>query len=175
MRQDRPRYSDRQFPPYTYVPGQSPHPVSDPTGHMHGHEPPAPTPLDPAHWQQSETYLYGIDLFNHGYYWEAHEAWESLWHAAGRQGDVADFLKGLIKLAAAGVKSLEGNPTGVLRHARRGIELLTSDASTARIYHGINVSQVIQEATLRCKTIESCDPDLLPDIWSQLALSLEKH
>ncbi|MER9222262.1 DUF309 domain-containing protein [Mesorhizobium sp. M0644] len=23
-----------------------------------------------------------IDLINHGYYWEAHEAWEPLWHAA---------------------------------------------------------------------------------------------
>jgi Domain of unknown function (DUF309) len=21
---------------------------------------------------------HGLDLFNHGYYWEAHEAWESL-------------------------------------------------------------------------------------------------
>ncbi|TGQ49534.1 DUF309 domain-containing protein, partial [Mesorhizobium sp. M1C.F.Ca.ET.210.01.1.1] len=27
-------------------------------------------------------FRWGIDLFNHGYYWEAHEAWEPLWHAA---------------------------------------------------------------------------------------------
>ncbi len=32
----------------------------------------------------------GVDLFNHGYYWESHEEWESLWHAAGRRGVVAD-------------------------------------------------------------------------------------
>ena len=51
------------------------------------------------------------DLLNHGFYWEAHEAWETLWHAAGRKGEIADFLKGLIKLAAAAVKAREGNPS----------------------------------------------------------------
>ena len=37
---------------------------------------------------------------------------------------MADFLKGLIKLAAAGVKLREGNPRGVKRHAARAGELL---------------------------------------------------
>jgi hypothetical protein len=37
----RPRYSELPLPPYSYVPGFTPHPVSDPRGHMHGaaHEP----------------------------------------------------------------------------------------------------------------------------------------
>jgi predicted metal-dependent hydrolase len=64
-----------------------------------------------------------VDLFNHGYYWEAHEAWEGLWHACGRKGTTADFLKGLIQLAAAGVKHLEGKPDGRKSHARRAAEL----------------------------------------------------
>lgn len=128
----RPRYSSRPFPPYTYVPGSgTPHPVSDPRGHMHGHVVEAPSPLIPSRWQENETYLYAVDLFNHGYYWEAHEAWESLWHAAGRHGQVGDFLKGLIKLAAAGVKYREGNAAGVERHLDRARELLLSvDAPT---------------------------------------------
>jgi hypothetical protein len=113
------------FPPYTYVPGQTPHPVSDPAGHMHG-EAPQPAELLVDDWPRCHAYLRGIDLFNHGYYWEAHEVWESLWHAAGRTGPVADFLKGLIKLAAAGVKTLEGSPTGSARHARRAAELFRS-------------------------------------------------
>jgi hypothetical protein len=97
-----PRYSSRPFPPYTYVPGTgTPQPVNDPTGHMFGIPESRPFPLHPDHWQESESYLYAVDLFNHGFYWEAHEAWESLWHAAGHHGIVADFLKGLIKLAAA--------------------------------------------------------------------------
>src|SRR3981081_2703360 len=93
--------AQRPLPPYAFVPGRSPHPVSDPAGHSYGQPPEKPPPLDPARWSESPTYLYGFDLFNYGYYWEAHETWESLWHAAGRRGPVATLLKGLIKLAAA--------------------------------------------------------------------------
>src|SRR5258708_8137214 len=107
---------DESFPPYTFVPGRNPHPVSDPQGHSHGkppHHPPAP---DVDRWYESRAYLRGADLFNHGFYWEAHEAWESLWHACGRSGPTADFLRGLIKLAAAGGKVREGAPQGVACH-----------------------------------------------------------
>jgi hypothetical protein len=62
-------------------------------------------------------------LFNHGYYWEAHESWEAVWIAAGRQGRLADFVKGLIRLAAAGLKGREGRVGGVTRHAQRAKEL----------------------------------------------------
>ena len=124
-----PRYlPDRPFPPYTYVPGQAPHPIRDPAGHMLGEEPETPE-LFVEEWWNCEEYLWGIDLFNHGYYWEAHEAWEGLWHAAGRTGPVADFLKGLIKLAAAGVKAREGSAVGRQRHLLRGSELLESVCS----------------------------------------------
>ena len=72
----------------------------------------------------------GIALFNAGYYWEAHEAWEGLWHAHGRDGPTADVLKGLIKLAAAGVKVREGRPHGVA-HPRppRGLAVRGGDAA----------------------------------------------
>lgn len=81
-------------------------------------------------WQNSTDYLHGIDLFNHGYFWEAHEAWEGLWHACGRRGDIADFLKALIKLAAAGVKAREGNPNGVQRASTRATELFETLRAT---------------------------------------------
>jgi len=121
MTDDRPRYTELALPPYSYVPGHTPHPVSDPAGHMFGRPLPVAQPLQPENWQASTEYRYGADLFNHGYYWESHEAWESLWHAVGRKGPVADLLKGLIKLAAAGVKAREGNPRGVRRHAVRNL------------------------------------------------------
>ena len=108
---------DAVFPPYTFVPGRTPHPVRDPAGHLFGKPCEKPPPLDEAHWHDSRTYLRGVDLFNHGYYWEAHEVWEGLWHAAGRTGLTADFLRGLIKLAAAGVKVRQGQPRGVASHA----------------------------------------------------------
>lgn len=142
---EAPRYCPaRELPPYSYVPGQSPHPLSDPRGHSFGrHEPPVAA-LDEATWRQNETWLYAIDLFNHGYYWEAHEAWEALWHAAGRKGPTADFLKGLIKLAAAGVKAREGRPPGVRRHALRAVELLS--AAPSAICFGIDVAGTMNAA-----------------------------
>lgn len=118
------RYSSLPLPPYRHIPGQTPHPVSDPAGHSFGHATEAPQPLTEANWRSHATWLYAADLFNHGFYWESHEAWESLWHAAGRQGPEADLFKGLIKLAAAGVKHYEQRPAGVRRHAVRAAELL---------------------------------------------------
>ena len=64
----------------------------------------------------------GVELFDAGYYWEAHEAWEALWHAAGRRGATADVLRGLIKLAAAGIKVRERREGGVRTHGRRAAE-----------------------------------------------------
>jgi predicted metal-dependent hydrolase len=120
----------RPLPPYSYVTGLSAHPTSDPRGHSFGHAEPSAEPLDPSSWPTNANYLYAIDLFNHGYYWEAHEAWESLWHAAGRTGPTANFLKGLIKLAAAGVKAREGRAAGVRQHAERARELFQDVAAS---------------------------------------------
>jgi len=120
------RYTpQRPFPRYAYVPSRQPHPVTDPQGHSFGISSEPAAPLDPSQPHDSEEFLFAIDLFNAGYYWEAHESWERLWLAAGRAGPVAALLKGLIKLAAAGVKSREGNLAGVRRHAIRAAELLS--------------------------------------------------
>ena len=111
------------FPSYAYVRGQQPHPTRDAAGHSFGKPAQSWTRPDPDQWEACRPYLYGIDLFNHGYYWEAHEVWEGLWHACGRQGMVADFLKGLIALAAVGVKLREGSDRGVRQHAARAVAL----------------------------------------------------
>jgi predicted metal-dependent hydrolase len=114
---------DEPFPPYAFVPGRFPHPTADPAGHSYGKTPPSPSQVEPDQWHECRPYLHGIDLFNAGFFWESHVAWESLWLACGRRGAVADFLKGLIHLAAAGVKALERRPEGVKSHSRRAAEL----------------------------------------------------
>ncbi|QDS90037.1 hypothetical protein EC9_42400 [Rosistilla ulvae] len=121
-----PRFSTRRFPVYAYVPGMHPHPFSDPRGHSWDAVARAVDPADRVSIRNR--HLWAVDLFNHGYVWEAHEAWESLWIAAGRVGPAATFLKGLIKLAAAGVKARQGKLVGVRRHARRAAELFLEAA-----------------------------------------------
>ena len=142
-----PRYlPQRPFPAYSYVPGQWPHPISDPRGHSFGHRDSAAAALNPNQWQDSVEYLWGLDLFNHGYYWEAHESWEAVWKAPRSQFAVATFLKGLIKLAAAGVKAREGNSVGVQRHASRGVELLASVESAGSNFCGLNLTSLKKHA-----------------------------
>ncbi|MCZ6676424.1 MAG: DUF309 domain-containing protein [Candidatus Poribacteria bacterium] len=99
-----PRYCPhRPFPPYRHVPGETPHPIRDPQGHSYGleEEDDAPVPL-PEDWVRVEDYLYGVDLYNFAYWWEAHEAWEGLWNKT--EDDCRMFLQGLIQIAAALIK-----------------------------------------------------------------------
>jgi hypothetical protein len=141
---------DEPFPPYAFVPGRNPHPTGDPSGHSFGVEPAVPARVEPNHWQSCRPYLRGIDLFNAGYYWESHVAWESLWLACGRKGIVADFLKALIKLAAAGVKALEGTPDGVKSHSARAAELwrgvMRSLGTDRDLFMGLRLNELIDVA-----------------------------
>ncbi|OYW11013.1 MAG: hypothetical protein B7Z55_19945, partial [Planctomycetales bacterium 12-60-4] len=113
----------RALPPYAYIPGRTPHPVSDPLGHQYGVLP-VRIKSSPGSTAWAEEFLFGVDLWQQGFYWEAHETWEGLWHAVGRTGSWGDLLKGLIKLAAAGVKAREGRREGVGRHATRAAQLI---------------------------------------------------
>ncbi len=104
------------LPPYSYVPGGPwPHPTSSPHGHSFGHVASQAVSASESSGAIPPRFLRGVALFNAGYYWEAHEVWEGLWHAYGRRGVLADVVKALIKLAAAGVKVREGQ---VARSAR---------------------------------------------------------
>lgn len=112
-----------KFPAYSYVPrGPWPHPKSSPEGHSAGRVDQRPEPIAADDWAASEAYCLGVALFNAGYYWEAHEAWEGLWLAHQRRGPTAEVLKGLIKLAAAGVKVRERQLHGVQIHALRAAD-----------------------------------------------------
>ncbi len=118
----RPRcLPQKSFPPYAYLPGKKPHPVRDPTGHSYHVE---PIPVSAEASLGSDAFLWGLDLFNHGYYWEAHEAWEGLWQVADRDGPLRMLLKGLILLSAAGIKIREGKLSAAVRHAGRAAALL---------------------------------------------------
>lgn len=110
------------FPPYAYVPGMHPHPVSDPQGHSYRSQTPQIETIGDL--RNCGTFLRGIDLFNAGYYWEAHEAWEAIWLANKRAGKPSAGVHAVIKLAAAGVKARQGSTIGVARHAGRALQLL---------------------------------------------------
>lgn len=129
------------LPPYTYVSGRWPHPLREPTGHQFLHQSVDDLPLEPVAWRDCPAYLYAIDLFNAGYYWEAHEQWERCWHHCARPSSLDRFLRALIKLAAAGVKAREGRSEGVRRHATRSASLLAElmEPMSRSTYAGLNL------------------------------------
>jgi hypothetical protein len=134
-----------ELPPYTYVPGtDTPHPIRDSRGHSHGKKPPLPMPLDAECWADNRSYLWALDLFNFGFYWEAHEEWERLWRVTGPDTTVGRFLKGLIKLSAAGVKVRENSLHGVRRHAASAGEVFADVAAEASIdrYCGLEFTEL---------------------------------
>ncbi len=128
--------------------------MKDPEGHSYlppGTSPAIPERPSPEHWLASHEYLYGVDLYNHAYWWEAHEAWEGLWHAAGRTGIQAAYFKGLIKSAAAHLKVAQEELAGARAHVVQTLEDLRSVAESLgrgeRAYMGLDVRRF--EALMR--------------------------
>ena len=133
---DWPRYAARPFPPYRFIKGRTPHPRRDPNGHSFGRPEPSSTRLPPEQWRRNEWYLYGIDLYNFAYWWESHEAFEALWHAAGRRTEQGRFFQGLIHVSAANLKYFLGVHHAVEKLRRTALDRFKELPST---YMGINV------------------------------------
>jgi uncharacterized protein len=67
-----------------------------------------PMPLE----LEKKLYLQGIQLFNEHEFFDAHEAWEDVWHTA--YGIKHEFYQGMIQAAVALEHYRRSNPRGVL-------------------------------------------------------------
>ncbi len=144
-----------------------PHPIRSADGHSFGVEV-SVSDFDPDHWADCEEYLFGLDLFNAGFYWEAHEAWEAVWISVGRSGLIADFLKGLIKLAAAGVKAREGNANGVERHAARAAQLFGESCAGEESLLGLQLATLLafsRQLGGEAEAVLDSAEDLVRRVW----------
>jgi len=65
----------------------------------------------------------GIELFNSGRYWDAHEAWERAW-TPDRKGPDSGFYKGLIQVAAGCLHYTRHNRRGAVNKWRSGADYL---------------------------------------------------
>ena len=139
-----PRYLPaRPLPSYAYVPGRGghgAHPTQDPAGHSYGVEIEA-IYLSPTRWEENDDYLFGVDLYNHGYLWEAHEAWEGLWQQAGHDALQATFLQGLIQCAAAALKIAMDQPRGLERLSQAGTGRLAQVAASEPEFMGLDIAE----------------------------------
>ena len=60
-------------------------------------------------------WVYGIRLFNGGFYWEAHEVWESVWMKAPPNSREKIFVQGMIHFANGLLKIRMGRPAAACR------------------------------------------------------------
>lgn len=134
-----------EIPRYAHIPGSgTPHPFRDPRGHSYDRKPMPAKPLIELRWAENRTYLYGLDLFNLGFYWEAHDEWDRLFKATPNDTLEGRFLKGLIKMAAAGMKVREESIHGVRRHAASAGEVFADIAAESDVdsYCGLNFTML---------------------------------
>lgn len=123
-----------ELPRYTFIPASgTPHPYRDPRGHSYNRKPMPARPLRDDNWSENRSYLLALDFFNLGFYWEAHEEWDRLYKATGTESFEGRFLKGLVKLSAAGVKVREESIHGVRRHAASAGEVFADVAAEADV------------------------------------------
>jgi len=145
-----PRYCGTPFPAYRFIPGRNPHPTADPRGHSY-QAPGSPSEsislVLPAEWARSIDYLYGCDLYNHAYWWEAHEAWEGLWQLTDKAGIQGRFLQGLIQASACHLKRFVGHARGVERLRRTSLGYLRPvvDNATGATYMGLDLAAFIRD------------------------------
>jgi uncharacterized protein len=138
------RCPDVPLPPYRYVPGLQPHPLKSPQGHMHLGSQPAAWHSG-IEWREDLDFLRGCDLFDQRYLWEAHEAWEGIWHQVPTQDPYRLLLQGLIQ-AAAGVlkRHTEHSGPADLLHSRSCQKLRCVIESTGSPYRGLQLSELIE-------------------------------
>jgi hypothetical protein len=141
-----PRYApSHPLPNSAYVPGKNPHPEKV------WKEKFSLNLLAP---EDSLSLRFALDLHNHGFYWETHEVLEALWNEQGRQGEVADFLKALIHVTAAGLKVRMGRIETARHHLLRAQALLVQILITKNNLLGFDVKKLVQaiEKSLNSKT-----------------------
>lgn len=84
------------FPDQRHVPGQTSRPTASPAFDAAQS---APIYTLDRQWRENATYLYGVALYNAGFFWEAHEVWEAVWMRAAGNSRERLLLQGLIQLS----------------------------------------------------------------------------
>ncbi len=150
-------YPARAFPDSRYLPGVGPHPSAG--------QPSEPAPEswsgDAATLRSHPDYLWGVDLYNHGYYWEAHEAWEDLWKQVERDTREGRLLQGLILCTAAALKASMGQTTASRGLVERGVaKLLSGFVPSPGHYVGVDVPAFVQGVRAFAAGVRRTPPEL---------------
>ena len=150
---------DLPLPERAYLPGQNTRSAIDP--------PPLTTSDGDHRLAEDPCFLRGVDLFNHGFYYEAHEAWEQIWINLQKETPQRRLFNGLIQVSASLLKLRLGQPVPALGLWKRACRHL--EAATDRLGHspfGFDlVEWLTQIETIVISEIDPGDrpPPILPE------------
>jgi hypothetical protein len=107
----------------------------------------------------------GVDLYNAGHYWNAHEAWEEVWLESER--GLRGFYQGLIQVTAAFVHVTRNRFPGGVKLLGEGIEKLEKYPPS---FMGVELAPFVEGARrardrlleLGESRISEFDPSLIP-------------
>ncbi len=132
----------RPLPPHRYVPGRHPRPVRDRSSYRKAQRQ-WHAAWEPAAWRKLEDWLWGVDLFNAFFFWEAHEAWERLWVAQPKDSLPAMVLQGLIQIAAALLKVRAGSVASATTLSHAGLDKIDRVAGAVPSLFGLNLGETV--------------------------------
>ena len=110
---------------------------------------PDPMPLD----LERKLYHEGIELFNEGEFFEAHEVWEDIWHMA--YGVKFYFYQGMIQCAVALEHYHRSNPRGVLS-LYQSYQKKFKDVPA--VFMGLDVTKFLGEMQEALRPVIEADP-----------------
>lgn len=90
----------------------------------------------------------GLAAYDRGDFFEAHELLEPAWMGTDDPGERA-FLQGLIKLAAAYVHDVRGNPTGIVKNLTGARAWLAESSVAEPSRGGIDLAVLVDEIDRR--------------------------
>ena len=106
----------------------------------------------------------GIELFDAGLYWEAHEAWEEAW-TPDRHGPDRGFWKGLIQVAAGSLHYTRHNRRGAINKWRGGLDYLEPYRPA---HHGVDLEPLVA-------AVAGYLPEVEAGRWPELRLPALGH
>ncbi len=115
------------------MPGLDPHPLK----HARGHQAPSPT--------GEQRWPYALDLFDHGYLWEAHEVLEQVWKELPVRTPERDLAQAIILAAASLLRAHLGDDRSATTLCARAVSLLLRvPPATARV-RGVDTVRLVAD------------------------------
>jgi predicted metal-dependent hydrolase len=103
----------------------------------------------------------GLAAYERGDFFEAHELLEPAWMGTDDLAE-RDLLQGLIKLAAAYVHAVRGNPRGIATNLTGARERLDAARSNGRHTAGLDLDALLRDVDLRLAQL-AAHPGRQPD------------